>query len=492
MNPLPGVGRADLLRLLECLGEDGLHHAAGLAGFGCVPEEPETRRRPREAPRAPTHAPAPDPAAAREQRLETPTEAVGGLPFYRVTRRNSVARTRPLGEVPDWYRHARHLPDLDLDPRDLAPPVPAPLTPWRRLWPFLHAALGRIREAQAPDIQRLVGLAARGRLPRRVPRLRRAGWTPQCRLILDLAPRLEPLRADIWGLIRPLVRLRGHLGMQLYAVTAGPEGPWHTPSHREGWCEVPQPAPPPPGTPVLCVGDLGCYGAVAERLAWRRFGEGLRGAGCQPLALMPCPARYWDPGTAGLYRQVVWDRARRLPCRLPGRIAPPYASLAETARTDAAPDASQDPGAERLLDLLAPAVRLEPALLRALRCRLPGMDIGVEMAAWLHPDLAPRELGGEWQGGGTLERRFRGNRTRPMDERLLAAGLLRAMHGYLLPSLRHREGTNLARLLGEDDGGAGDYLADTVLTLQQGYGDRAQRIRRYVLALAEQLPPEAW
>ncbi len=49
--------------------------------------------------------------------------------------------------------------------------------------------------------------------------------------------------------------------------------------------------------------------------------------------------------------------------------------------------AEQDANATRLFEVLGAAIRVEPALLRAVRLLLPGVDVGSEAAAWNHPHV---------------------------------------------------------------------------------------------------------
>jgi len=126
--------------------------------------------------------------------------------------------------------------------------------------------------------------------------------------------------------------------------------------------------PPPPGTLVLALGDLGCLAVqgASLRQRWLEIGLELLEAGCHPLALFPSPAARCPPDLAGVWRIIPWERPR----------------LADDGRTPAE-------RAERLLRLVAPASRIEPGLLRAARLLLPveQADAGTEADVWQHPSL---------------------------------------------------------------------------------------------------------
>jgi formylglycine-generating enzyme required for sulfatase activity len=413
-----------------------------------------------------------------------PTAAVSGLPFYRVTAHRPLPAASAHGECPRWWLDAEPIPP-DTSDTVLGIPPPAPLTPWRRLWPFLRAALGEVVEQRAPDLERLVRHSASARPPRRIPRRRRARWTPRARVILDFSLRhADQLGADVRGLIRPLLDLRGAFGLELLGYTDAAVGPWLCFDARGRPRRLAAvPAPPAAGVPVLIVGDLGCCGDAADQTAWLDLLARLRRAGVRPLVLSPCPPRCWQPELARDCRLLTWDRARRLPRVLPRASAP-------RAAWPQAPPPAADADAARLLDWLAPAVRIEPFLLRALRCRL-GLDIGAELAAWRHPHLAPTSGARQWRDAAARaghEAAFR--RLAPADRALLGA-LLRERHHLLPETLRLEEEANLARLCGGSAPAAADHLARLARTLAAG-SPNADALRTYLHGQSLRAAPEDW
>ena len=112
-----------------------------------------------------------------------------------------------------------------------------------------------------------------------------------------------------------------------------------------------------------------------------RFGKRLHRAGFLTTVLNLCSSGYWDMEMARYWRLVCWDRGERLPRKvdrhwLGGRPHPGLRGDVES-------------GAEQLLGLLSAAIRVEPALLRAVRMLLPhGLaDVGTEAAVWGHENI---------------------------------------------------------------------------------------------------------
>uniref|UniRef100_UPI0025CBE35F SUMF1/EgtB/PvdO family nonheme iron enzyme n=1 Tax=uncultured Thiodictyon sp. TaxID=1846217 RepID=UPI0025CBE35F len=287
---------------------------------------------------------------------------------------------------------------------------------------------------------------------------------------------------DYWRLLPALGWLRGHLGLDLYVLTDGLEGGFRRPG-------APTPVayrPPEPGRPLLILDDLGCLGEPAERAAWRGFGRLLQRSGVSPIALMPCPPRLWDPRLAGLYFPVTWDRAHRLP-RRPAGPRPWPAAL---------PEPTDDLGAARLLDLLAPAVRLEPTLLRALRQALPSaiFDVGAEAAAWVHPDLEPTAFALTWADQDAVERRRAAYRVQPASERHLAGALIRRHHAHLTGSVRAEEEGNLTQLGGgaPEDTELADYYARTLRTFDDADPDQRAALTAWAARLGTRQHADAW
>ena len=438
-SPRSQLGRADLLRALAACPAAPPADLAAVLGYADRdrPAPLAARSDTRDPPPAATTAGASPPP---DQPPPTTPAAAGQAPLHRVTAWHRLDGAEDAAETPSWLdgvafdsvEPVRDERELLADPARRPPPR-QPLAPWPRLWPFLRAALGAARTGNAPDLPRLVALLARGHLPRRLPRRRRRGWADQCQLVVDKAEPLRPFWSDFDALGKHLQRLRGHHGLVRTVL-------WdEDPAAR---CPIPA-----PGTPLLVLGDLGCLDPTdLRRRQWRRLGLRLRQAGCRPVALMPCPPRWWQDAVAKLFFPACWDRAAHLPLRLDG---PP-------ARRPGSPREAPDPGAEALLTLLAPAIRVEPALLRAVRQLLPAAtaDVGSEAAAWSHEQMRGAGLACGFAPGAAAAYRARFAHWRARDEALCrrAGALLLAHHAHLSPAIAVEEAWNLAELLGEPPG----------------------------------------
>ena len=339
--------------------------------------------------RAPQDAlPAPPRGATPSPSAKSPASGAGiptggGLRFWRHLG-GQLSEAQGDGQRPYWARDLGSLTQADVEVRGDRPPSPPrlPLSPWSRLWPFLYRVLGRTRSGGELDLARVVESMARGRTLHRLPLRRRSAWAPGCQVLIERASRLTPFREEFDQLCRDLIRLRGGLGLELLVFEHGPNGGCRT-WGKPGTGSRPY-KPPAPGTPLLVLSDLGCLQAAPDPVRdWLLLGRRLAAAGLEPVVLMPSPRRWWRAELGRWFRPVTWDRGRGLPRRLPS--TPPGGE----------PPMAREAGAEALLTLLAPALSVEPDLLRAMRSLVElafpegttAPDIGSEAAAWQHPDM---------------------------------------------------------------------------------------------------------
>ncbi|HMY50710.1 MAG TPA: hypothetical protein PLD90_13780, partial [Rhodocyclaceae bacterium] len=423
------IGRADLVRaLVRCGGQAGaasLERFASLAGFVrrpvvLLPRVPIAESQP-----AP---PLPLPAETAPAEVAVAPSAVS---WYAVVQMIETPPA-PDGQPDNGPVCLRGVPPLtadDLLPEASAPLLPdSPLLPWARLWPFLKQTLGATT-AGPIDVPRVAGLLAEGRVLRHLPRLCRSRWAPEAQVLVDFDLRLEPFRQDFNDLCAGLLRLRGPLGLQILRLLEEPGGavrPWgQATAPDRPW------RPPAPGAPVLLCSDLGMLAGRDSGLhaAWLRFGRLLNARGIRPWVLAPVSPERLSPAVLRHFEVVCFTPDAPLrPCHAPG--APrEAAALAE------------------LLAFLAPAVRVEPALLRAaVRHLAPrAARAGVEAAFWNHPDFVQAH-------GGVAALPDAAHRTRAGFARLTpelqrdAMGLLHRAHAHLPPAVLHEERLTAAGL----------------------------------------------
>ncbi len=129
---------------------------------------------------------------------------------------------------------------------------------------------------------------------------------------------------------------------------------------------------PPEGSVVLVFSDLGALAMQHDSLVeiWLNLARKLKRQNCKLIALVPCHPSECDERLKSLFIIEPWEIEQHLtPCT-------PLQRLVQ---------------AEQLLTLLAPAIRLEPSLLRSVRKSLAqhgiNMNAAVEAVVWQHPAM---------------------------------------------------------------------------------------------------------
>jgi formylglycine-generating enzyme required for sulfatase activity len=241
-------------------------------------------------------------------------------------------------------------------------PDPVPLARWRELMPRLRDTLAVPIDTRMPDVPAIVRCLGSGRSLSRLPRRRRRQWGPSLTVIEDRSDRLMPYWADQRAITDCLASLfprhafrRGLIWESLGApVSDDPDAPalW----------------PPPPGSQILVLGDLGCLAPTggAAAILWGQLGDELADLDCRALAVSPAPADDCAAQVASRWGILPWERHARAKSPSSLRV-----------------------GANRLLTALSPASRIEPGLLRDLRLIL-GLPAATESLVWQHRALQSR------------------------------------------------------------------------------------------------------
>jgi formylglycine-generating enzyme required for sulfatase activity len=453
------ISRADLLECLRAQGPEKLEALALALGFESRPAAPVNIVK--------LHAELPALEAVIAIAEKSPVSAPQAQ-YLRVVSRRYLNPDDAPSEAPAWFREAKaytpEAPEL-YAPENARPPAQPPLLPWSRLWPFLKRALGAQRLGHKPDIPRLVERVACGQTLARLPRVSRQTWAGECRLIFDFAPALTPFWADFHDLRRRLQSLRGRAGLSLIAFPDGDPGGRCWIDGPDGWREAERCPALAPDAPLLILSDLGWHDAAnLRRRRWLSFGARLKASGRRPVVLAPCPPRRWTADLARTFRPVYWDRG--VPVRSSGFSRSPASRPPKGGTTNERPPKGGTtnerppkggpanerppkggPANERLLDLLSPAIRVEPALLRAARLLLPAgeADAGDEADAWNHADVHATPAAFYFDRAAIARHRAR-FRDDPLRER--AAELILRHHAHLSPAIVHEESLILAELTG--------------------------------------------
>jgi formylglycine-generating enzyme required for sulfatase activity len=243
-----------------------------------------------------------------------------------------------------------------------------PLTSDASLLTRLRVASSALAISGEIDVERIVAEWGRGRFLTTIPRSSRKVWGRHAQVFVDRSRRLIPYWEDQ---ARACRALRAIYPPEGYSEVVMPEGRFQ-PSWMTIGRQVVDYQPPPPGSTVVALSDLGVLDrrgpALLER--WIERGRWLRDLELEPLALVPyrraaCPrelSRYWTI--------IPWETS-------PDADAP---ALAE-AETEAL--------VTQILTLLSFTLRIEPQLIRFVRRPLAAGrgEPAIESRVWQYQDF---------------------------------------------------------------------------------------------------------
>jgi hypothetical protein len=217
----------------------------------------------------------------------------------------------PLSDDPAPLRWVWRGPALgEVQPEHLAPQIPfRPLLAPRSADTVLRTVVSRRVRAGPVDTDALVQLMAQQRPVRALPLERVTTLSFGAQVLVDLGQGMEPFIADRRALLRQLSIVVGRDGLSVryfrYAPLRGVSDTGH--GRRQAY------QPPPPGTRVLILSDLGLSGPVgdtrrAPRAEWESFAQVINRNGCQAAALVPIHPSRWPGWLVRLFPLVSWDR----------------------------------------------------------------------------------------------------------------------------------------------------------------------------------------
>lgn len=345
-------GRADLIRALALRDLRVTEQMAALLGY----EEAQTLPRP---PLSPERAPQPgQPAPAPAYTSYVPAD----VPFWRLDAYEAVASDAHPPE-------SERVPDLALGWQGRPGVVPGftPLASQQAILTRLRQLAVIRRVIPEVDVDKVVDRISRGLLLTDIPRRQRRSWGATLHILEDRARRLVPYWLDQEYVSAALCRLYPPHGVTIARLDDGDSQPYvRWPVEQAGPYTL-----PPPGTMVFVLGDLGCLASRNQHLQrfWLTYGRRLQDNHNPTVALVPTRMRDVPPALARVWTLVRWD------------------AMSEAAEV---PSEGTDTAMERLLALVAPVVRLEPGLLRAMRCLLPAgrHDPGLEARLWQDETIA--------------------------------------------------------------------------------------------------------
>ncbi len=365
-------------------------------------------------PRGPGPAPTPSPAE-QERTRNWPGNAVAATLWMPVAHKPEATffdrQPQPVAARLEWRDRPKQ------------PAVRRPLTSWAVLGPRLRAVFADLLQSRECDVERTIErLSAGGYSNPFVFRPWRR-WGRSLQVLVDRSQHLMPYFDDQE---RVVAKLRDLLGTEVCEVYWGrgpqlseyfrlktihpaselpladsPDRSRADPFNPPPFDPIVMYQPPPPGTRVLVLGDLGSLlksevtRSVALPLAahdaandefpktnlgesgvpmteaheppqslanpWLAIGQTLRQRGCQPLALVPCDLTRVPDDLRNCFRVRGWGPRE-----------------SGTVKADAKQALVDD-----LLALISVCVRVEPGLLRACRRLLSGAgDPGLESDVW--------------------------------------------------------------------------------------------------------------
>ena len=476
----PCAGRADLLYFLQQTDKEMLAESAGFFGYQApeAPEEQEDRIN-TESPKATISPP----------RLEKGTTRPSQQRFFRLKQRSQIQEHKPVTQPPQRLLDTPPFTSSIAQTKEEKArpvPVPQPLSPWRRIWPFLRAVLGAHDQSRQLDLDRIVRSLARGEVLHRLPYLSRASWAMTAQVLVDLDPQIHFFWNDFYDLVERLQGMRGRMGLDVLCFEDGPLDPCTAFDPERRNRQIPY-RPPEPGTPILILSDLGLLNKREQ--GWLILGRRLQRAGLRPVVLMPCPERYWQGELAELFQLVVWDIGRRYPKRCDGLKKQGFLPRAE----------EQDPGLEDLLTASAAAVRVESGLLREQRLLFPTgrMDVGTEATVWQHQEVEADLLSfrlkpeAKEKYGQFLRAKLKTEEAGIYQQ---ALGLMRVFHHVLPPEIGFEEEMQRALLMEElPDKEALSFMWRVASTLyHHSVYPYAPHLKAWVYRLAQRQQQEYW
>lgn len=424
----------------------------------------------------------------------------GQAQFYRVIdRKPSELLPEPVEgrrAIPEAFADVADLNPDTVQPLSVIPPEKEPLVAWAKLWPVLRRLLSEYTQTRQPDMAKLVRTVANGEWLSRIPRKQRQRWTADVQVLVDRPERTCLFNQDYNRLLADLRTLRGETGLSVLRVLRQPGGRVRFESGKQR--ETRDWQMPGTGSTVFILSDLGLLDESGfARRAWLKIGRQLRTAGCQPIVLMPLPQRYLTPDLVKVFDCVSWDRRSHL--QAIHYAVPPATNTSPVLEQDA--QATED-----LLAWLSPAVRVEPALLRAVRHQLASVatggatsaDVGSEAAAWHHDDVVRSSIGFHFKPDKQVIEKYRERlkylqaKSEYHDLAIRIAALILHYHRHVFPTQRYEELLILAAMLGDDVPASKQDIAEAEQHMRElvkaGLGEQSAAmpgIRPYLFHLEE-------
>lgn len=306
----PGIWFGDLARAVTAVGTSDQQTLRAVADLlGITPAEERTRTV------SPDHQA--DDLPFRLPPLTPASGETGGSDLVLPPRTAQAVSVTPSNEGPRLltpvHREPRTpaawaTPSLPLASRVVHPAPRRPLLAPRSAPAIVQAVVSRQESDRDVDIERAVDRLAKGLPLRTLPRLPAATLRYGAQVLVDRGIGMQPFHRDQDDLA---ALVRNTVGQDATEVLYFEDSPLDGTGleARWTWCAY---QPPPPGTRVLILTDLGLGGPPharrGGRAAWERFFAVLARAQCTAVVFVPYPRRRWPDWAVGLVAMVPWDR----------------------------------------------------------------------------------------------------------------------------------------------------------------------------------------
>lgn len=292
----------DYIRAIRELGPDP-DEAEQIAGMLNLTR---TRRRrtvspvtPPPAPSTPSR-PAQKPEVRETRAEEKDTAEATAFVLERISRPGTsrtppwLASTTPIPIEKTRYR----APKLPLEP------ILAPKT----VRSILSTLLATYVEEGGVDLTRMISVMARAEPFTHLYRLRSLTVRRGVQLLIDTAPSMSLYRRDALWLRRELNKVIGEVRVDVRLFADCPTRGVGSPA-ADSWDPW---RPPPAGTPILLITDLGIGTPDHDKATWREwevFLDAVKSAGCLLYALNPYAPHRWPAELARHIEVIPWRRA---------------------------------------------------------------------------------------------------------------------------------------------------------------------------------------
>ncbi|MEZ5941099.1 MAG: formylglycine-generating enzyme family protein [Planctomycetaceae bacterium] len=260
--------------------------------------------------------------------------------------------------LPTQYERRGPLPNVEVKEADCyykwtSPPTDvvaySTLIPRNVLNSRMHSLLSGLQTSGKVDIAKLIRQLARCELVGRLPMRRKRSWCQQLCVVRDIGKHLVCFEHDQLFACEQLKRQLPEQDLQLLKG----QYPWRLrPDVDESEAQDGRWEQPRPGSQVLVLGDLGAFRSRQAVENWWKWGQQLLEQHCQPIAIVPCCVSRIPKALLNIF----------------------HVESMQAIRSADVKGVERQKLVEELLVLCAPAIRVEPGLLRAIRELLPGAN----------------------------------------------------------------------------------------------------------------------